>query len=349
MSFSMYGPEAETIIDGRSESAFAKVLRGDIDPFCTTIEVDLSCMALAECETKLNALMSTYPALPLALVDGPMPEIKLASMVVEAERQDGRVEPVFPYYVMFKSYGGRVFWWANTPQGRSLLRVDVPQFDIFKAKDGYSPIGHHVNGTNVLLYGPTIPDTTHLGTPLTRWAKVFDEFAMEDLNDFREQPFPRRVRLWREAAVNRRRKLLPSIGVQPDDFRDAPTLDGPRDTETLKQLDRLQASRYDGCRKATEQLAEDAQVWLAKLFAEYGGLYSNERNRLRLCAWVSFSVGATVVVHVYNGQGSIDISGHVPGAIKADAVQFRFKVPSTGGPMLSFETLISALKEVPTE
>ena len=349
MPFSMYGPEAENLIDGRSEDAFAKVLQGDIDPFCTTIEVDLSYVALAECETKLSALMSTYPASPLALVDGPMPELKLASMVLEAERQDGRVEPIFPYYVMFKSYGGRVFWWTNTRHGRSLIRVDVPEFDILKEKDGYSPIRHHVQATTLLLYGQTIPDTTHLGTPLTRWAKVYDDFAMEDPNDFRVQEFPRRVRLWREGTVNSRRKLPPTVGVQADDFRDAPTVDGPRDTETLKQLDRLQRSRYDGCRKATELLAEDAQIWLAKLFSEYGGLYFNERNRLRLCAWVSFAVGATVVVNVHNGQGSIDISGHVPGAIKADAVQFRFKVPSTGRPMLSFETLISALKEVPTE
>ncbi len=348
MPFSMYGPEAENLIDGRSGDAFAKVLQGDIDPFCTTIEVDLSYMALAECETKLNALMSTYPALPLALVDDRMPELKLASMVLEEERRAGRVEPIFPYYVMFKSFGGRVFWWSNTPQGRTLLRVDVPQRDIFKEKQGYSQIGHHVHGTNVLLYGPTIPDTTHLGTPLTRWAKVYDEFAMEDPNDFREQEFPRRARRWRELTVNSRRKLSPTVGVQADDFRDAPTVNGPRDTATLIQLDRLLDRRYDGCRKATEQLAEEAQVWLAKLFSEYGGLYFNERNRLRLCAWVSFAVGATVVVNVHNGQGSIDISGHVTGAIKADAVHFRFKVPSTGRPMLSFETLISALKEVPT-
>ena len=343
----MYGPEAENLIDGRSEDAFAKILRGDIDPFCTTIEVDLSYTALAECETKLSALMATYPALPLALVHGPVPELKLASMVLEAERQEGRVEPIFPYYVMFKSYGGRVFWWANTPQGRSLLRVDVPQFDMFKTKLGYSPIGHHVNGTNVLLYGQTIPDTTHLGTPLTRWAKVYDEFAMEDPNDFREQPFPRLVRMCREHTVENKRKLPPPSLVQGDDFRDAPTVDGPRDRGTLIQLDRLQASRYDGCRKATEQLAEDAQVWLAKLFSDFGGLYSNERNRLRLCAWVSFSVGATVVVHAENLQGSLHVSGHVPGAIKADAVRFSFRVPAAARPRLSFETLISALKEVP--
>lgn len=348
MPFSMYGPEAENFIDGRSEDAFAKVLRGDIDPFCTTIEVDLSYMALAECEAKLSALMATYPALPLALVHGPMPELKLASMVLEAERQDGRVEPIFPYYVMPVRYGGRLFWWTNTSQGRALLRVDVAERDILKARDGYSPIGHQVNGSTLRLYVQTIPDTTHLGTPLTRWAKVYDEFAMDDPNDFRAKPFPGLVRMRRELTVEMKEELPRPSGVHGDDFRDAPTVDGPRDRATLMQLDRLQASRYDGCRKATEQLAEDAQVWLAKLFSEYGGLYPNERNRLRLCAWVSFAVGATVVVHAVNLQGSIDVSGHVPGAIKADAVEFRFRVPSPAGPMLSFETLISALKEFRT-
>lgn len=344
----LFGSEAFKPIDGRSIADFGRVLRGEFDPLSTLIDVDLGDMDDDECRAKLVSLLGVFPGLPLALVNRQKLEfeLKLESMISDSERKTSCIEPIYPVYISREESEGRAHWWTMTPHGRSLVRVQVTRQDVFVLIEGFDGISHFDSGRNLLLYVPKTPNASHLGTPLLRWGKVFDDFLPLLSGSARQRCEFVGTDYLKRSICDRQRHEAPNIDeewISDDDVIDMAGSDG---LNSVRRLLDIQERRYKACRRKTVVLAENAKDLLMELFRSCGKFNPTARNQERLSALVSFSVGAFVNISVLQPAPNVfHIIGKLPGATKGDDVSFEVKVSPGGDNILSAEYLISNLKK----